>query len=91
MSKDTEKKVVSSENKSKTKKKGNNFFKNVAKFFRECKSEIKKIVWPTPKAVFKNMGVVLVVIVLIGLFVFGLDTGLGSLFGLFMNIANSAV
>ena len=37
------------------------------KFFRDCKSEIKKIVWPTPRSVFKNMGVVLAVIVIIGL------------------------
>ena len=44
------------------------------KFFRDCKSEIKKIVWPTPRSVFKNMGVVLAVIVIIGLFVFGLET-----------------
>ena len=28
----------------------------VGKFFRDCKSEIKKIVWPTPRSVFKNMG-----------------------------------
>ena len=30
------------------------FFKRVAKFFRDCKGEIKKIVWPTPKATFKT-------------------------------------
>lgn len=59
----------------------------VGKFFRDCKSEIKKIVWPTPRSVFKNMGVVLIVIVIIGLFVFGLDTGLYWLLQSFMNVA----
>ncbi len=60
--------------------------KNSIKFFRDCKAEIKKIVWPQPKFVFKNTGVVLVTIVVIGLFIFGLDTLLMSLLGLFMNL-----
>ncbi len=62
--------------------------KGIARFFREVKIEIKKIIWPKPKSVFKNMGVVLATIVIIGAFVFGLDTGLMNLLGLFMNIAH---
>lgn len=65
-----------------------NAFSSIWKFFRECKSEIKKIIWPTIPTVFKNMGIVLLVIFVIGLFVFGLDTGLLKLLGLFMNVAN---
>lgn len=68
-----------------------NFFaktgKTVSKFIRDIKGEIKKIVWPTPRVVFKNTGVVLVTILIIGLFIFGLDTGLVSLLGLIMNVA----
>ena len=68
-----------------------NFFvkkgKNISKFFRDCKNEVKKIVWPTPQAVFRNTGVVLVTIIIIGLFIFGLDTRLMNLLGLIMNIA----
>lgn len=60
---------------------------NSAKFLKDCKAEIKKIVWPTPKAVFKNMGVVLVTIAVIGLFIFGLDTVFMNLLGLIMNVA----
>lgn len=60
---------------------------NVKKFFHELKSEIKKIVWPTPKDTFKNTGVVLVVIIIIGLFVFGLDTVLMNLLSKFMSIS----
>lgn len=61
-------------------------FSRIAKYFRECKSEIKKIVWPTPRATFKNMGIVLVVLVVIGLFIFGLDTGFIALLRLIMKV-----
>ena len=63
------------------------FFKRVAKFFRDCKGEVKKIVWPTPKATFKNTGVVLVTIVVVTLFVFLLDTVFMNLLGLVMDVA----
>ncbi|MCI1966234.1 MAG: preprotein translocase subunit SecE [Oscillospiraceae bacterium] len=68
-----------------------NFFsrtgKSISKFFRETKSEAKKMVWPAPQSVFKNTGVVLATIIVIGLFVFGLDTLLINLLGLIMNVA----
>jgi preprotein translocase subunit SecE len=68
-----------------------NFFartgKSASKFFRDCKNEVKKIVWPTPQAVFRNTGVVLATIFLIGQFIFGLDTLLMNLLGLIMNVA----
>ena len=35
------------------------FFKLVGKWFREFKSEVKKVVWPTPKQVMTNTGVAL--------------------------------
>ena len=74
----------------KTEKKQNFFVragKASAKFFRDTKGEIKKIVWPTPSAVFRNLGVVLVYIIVIGALIFGLDTGFMKLLGLVMNIA----
>ena len=58
-----------------------------SKVFRDTKNEIKKIVWPAPNAVFRNMGVVLVTIIVIGAFIFGLDTAFMKLLGLVMNIA----
>lgn len=61
-------------------------FSKIAKYFRECKSEVKKIVWPTPKATFRNMGIVLVVLLVIGLLIFGLDTGFVALLRLVMDI-----
>ena len=63
------------------------FTKKVGKFIRDCKGEIKKIVWPAPKAVFKNVGVVLAAVVLLGLFIFLLDTVFMSLLGLVMDVA----
>ncbi len=63
------------------------FFKKTGKFFRDCKGELKKIVWPTPKSVFKSTGVVLVTIIILGLFVFLLDTGFMNLLGLVMDVA----
>lgn len=58
----------------------------IAKFFRDFKVELKKINWTKPGLTFKNMGIVLAVIIVIGGFVFGLDVGLSALFGLFMNV-----
>ncbi|MBQ7521292.1 MAG: preprotein translocase subunit SecE [Clostridia bacterium] len=61
-----------------------NIFSRIAKYFRECKAEIKKITWPTPKSVFKNCGIVLVIIIVMGLLIFGLDRGLFALLNLVM-------
>lgn len=58
----------------------------IGKFFHDFKVELKKIVWTKPGTCFKNMGIVLAAIILVGLFVFGLDTGLVALFRLFMHV-----
>jgi preprotein translocase subunit SecE len=63
------------------------FFGSIARYFRELKSEIKKIVWPTRQTVFRNTGVVLTSILVVGLFVFGLDSALYALLGKIMNLA----
>ena len=34
--------------------------KRIGKFLREVKSELKKVIWPTPKQTAKNTGIVLV-------------------------------
>ena len=50
-----------------------NWFKRawaaVCKYFRELRSELKKVVWPTPKQVLKNALVVLVCVLVVGLFI----------------------
>ena len=60
-------------------------FKKLRSFFRACLGEIKKITWPTAGTTTKNFFVVLVVIIVAGLFIFGLDTGLQALLTLVMN------
>ena len=59
-----------------------NVFKRLAKYLGSCKSEIKKITWPTAKQTTKNFGIV---IAIVGVFIFALDQGLYALVGLFMN------
>ena len=49
------------------------FFARVKKWFRDMKSELKKVVWPTPKQTAKNTGVALVVIVLCAVVLWGFD------------------
>lgn len=71
-------------------KKPNGFVRamsGIARYFRECKGEVKKVVWPTPKSTFKNTGIVILAIALVGLFIFGLDRGLYALLGIIMNVS----
>lgn len=64
--------------------------KRVIRFFREYKSEIKKIVWPGPKNVVKNTLVVLAVCAVVLLIVWLVDLGMGELFNLvFENAADA--
>ena len=60
--------------------------KGAGKFFRDVKSELKKIVWPAPKSVFKSTGIVLVAIIASGVFISVLDTIFLALLGLVMNV-----
>lgn len=43
------------------------------RFFVETKSELKKIVWPTPKQVVNNTIIVLITILVVGAFIWVLD------------------
>ncbi len=47
----------------------------VSTYFRELKSEFKKIVWPSFKQVRNNTGVVLTFIILLGVFIGLIDLG----------------
>ncbi len=62
----------------------------VIRFFREYKSEIKKIVWPGPKNVVKNTLVVLAVCAVVLLIVWLVDLGMGELFNLVFENAAEA-
>ena len=50
------------------------FFARVQKWFREMKSELKKVVWPTPKQFTKNTVVALVVMFVSAIVLWGFDS-----------------
>lgn len=70
-------------------KKKPNVFQRLWKYLIACKGELKKITWPTPKQTTKNFLIVLVVIIVMGLFIFALDRGLFALLGLIMDMSNT--
>ena len=48
--------------------------KGIVKYFKDAKAEFKKVVWPTPKSTTNKTIVAIVVCLLAGLFIFGVDT-----------------
>ena len=54
-----------------------NWFKRtwngVKKYFRELRSELKKVVWPTPQQVLKNALIVCGCVLVIGVFIWVFD------------------
>jgi len=56
--------------------------KRIIRFFREYKSEVKKIVWPGIKDVVKNTIIVLIMCLLVGILIWLVDFGLGQLLNL---------
>ncbi len=51
------------------KKSGN----RIVRFFKEVKSEMKKVVWPSRKQVIKNTLVVIAAVIIIGVVIWALD------------------
>ena len=58
------------------------FAAGVAKFFRDTKSELKKVVWPSKEDTRKNTIVVLVVVIIAAAVLFILDAIFGGILGL---------
>ncbi len=56
--------------------------KRIVRFFRDYKSEVKKIVWPSVKDVAKNTLIVLIICLIIGAFIWVVDFGLAKLIAL---------
>lgn len=59
-----------------------NVFQKFTRFFKDMRSEAKKIVWPSKKQVMNNTGVVLIVIALCGVVLWPIDWLLLQLFNL---------
>ena len=68
-----------------------NFFvrtgRAISKWFREMKSELKKVVWPSGKETMKNTGTVLLCSLIVGAFIWIFDAvavlAVNTLIGLF--------
>lgn len=87
--KKTSKKAEKTE-KSKAKKKSKkNPFKSIASFFKSVKSEGKKVVWAKGKDVLRNTIIVLVVVTIVGLCIYGVDTVLSLGMKGIKNLANT--
>ena len=58
----------------------------ICRYFRELRSELKKVVWPTPKQVAKNTLIVVACVLVVGVFIWLFDflaqTGVTALIGL---------
>ncbi|MGM9641304.1 MAG: preprotein translocase subunit SecE [Faecousia sp.] len=60
--------------------------KRIAKFLRELKSELKKVVWPTWGQVLKNALTVLLCVIIVGIFIWIFDLVATGGYGLLLNL-----
>ncbi len=55
-----------------------NWFKGIGKYFRDTKSELKKVVWPSKKDVRINTVTVIIVVAIAAVFMIALDMIFGG-------------
>ena len=60
--------------------------KRIVRYFRDYKSEVKKIVWPGLNEVVKNTVIVLIICLIIGAFIWAVDFGLAKLLELVLGV-----
>lgn len=58
------------------------FFAGIGKFFRDTKSELKKVAWPSKKDIKNNTIVVLAVVAIAAVVLIALDAVFGGIMGL---------
>ena len=61
--------------------------KDRGRWFREMKSELKKVVWPAPKKTFKDTGVVLMFSLVVGVCIWVFDYAAVSAVRLLIGLA----
>ena len=63
-----------------------NFFvragQRISRWFREMRSELKKVVWPTKEQTRKNTVVVIAVVIIAAIFMIAVDAIFGGIIGL---------
>ena len=62
------------------------FWLRITKYFREVRSELRKVAWPNRKEVINNTGIVLLVVVIVALFIGVVDFLISNLLGLLSRI-----
>ena len=62
--------------------------RSIVKYFKDARSEFKKVVWPSRKQVVNNTIVVIVSLIVSGLAIWGLDSAFGSLLMLMLGRFN---
>ena len=63
------------------------FGKRITKWWREMKSELKKVVWPTPRQIVNNTAVALVVMAVSAVVIWGFDWIAGQIVGAVLTLA----
>ena len=58
------------------------FFERAGKWFRDMKSELKKVQWPTKKQTINNTLIVIACVIVVGIFIALFDFVAGELIGL---------
>ena len=61
-------------------------FKRIGKWFRDMKSELKKVVWPTPKQTLKGSLVAIVMMVVCAVVLWGFDSAAQAVVKALINI-----
>jgi preprotein translocase subunit SecE len=64
------------------------FFQRIARWFREMKSELKKVVWPTPKQTVNNTLIVIACVIVVGIFIWLFDAVAGGLIQALFHLVN---
>ncbi len=72
--------------KDKPKEKKPGFFARIAKWFREMKSELKKVQWPTAKQTINNVVIVIVCVIVVGVCIWIFDAIAGGIVDALLNL-----
>ena len=75
-----EEKIEKTSSKARAKRNKPNIFKRIAKWFREMRSEMKKVIWPTPKQIVNNTLVSLSVMVVSAIVIWAVDQAGAQIF-----------
>ena len=56
-----------------------NFFKGIGKYFKDTKSELKKVQWPTAKQTVNNVIIVIICVIVVGVCIWIFDAVAGGI------------